>query len=299
MVSKQHWYVKRGEQVKGPFQALQIQKYGSLGRVRASDLLSVDRLNWRQAAHCEELFPGGRMDAMKLEPKDDERRVSDKRQAEGDVKKDPGPATTATAVQPEAERREQESPEVLKRREQRERVLQSLWSERQSERFPAVLVIVLIIVIALAGWYLTPTQVRDVPDCEAAIAPGVNWNNCSREQAILNEVDLSQAKLRNTRFMGASLQAARLDQADLSYANLMQANLGYVSLKQANLLGANLKFADLSNANLSGANLSYADLSQAKLGGADLSSAILENAIWIDGRICLKGSMGRCLQSQP
>ena len=53
----------------------------------------------------------------------------------------------------------------------------------------------------------------------------------------------------------------------------------------ANMQKVNLLDADLSGANLQGANLNGAILIKAKFDGAT----------WTDGRICAKGSIGRCL----
>jgi hypothetical protein len=291
--ANQHWYIKRGDQVKGPFAAIQIRKYGALGRIRELDELSIDQQDWRPAKTYNELFPGGKMDALALDPRDDER-----------IHKNRGTAATEVTTESPSnierragrDRRAPEAPEVIKRREQRERVLQSLWTDKQSERFPIFAVLGLVVVIAVLGWYLTPTKVRVLPNCDQPAQPGVNWDNCRKEQAQLAEADLTGAKLRNTRFIAVNLQAAILDNSDLAYANLLQANLGYASLKQASLKGSNLKFADLSSANLTQSDLSYADLSSAQIAGAVFSDAILSNTIWIDGRTCAEGSVGTCLR---
>ncbi len=286
--ANQHWYIKRGNQVKGPFAALQIRRYGSLGRIRADDLLSIDQQDWRIAKACLELFPGGKLDALQLDPKDDERIHKNRGTAEA------AENTLSSERRAGKDRRTAEAPEVVKRREQRERVLQSLWTDKQSDRLPIFALIGLLVVIGVLGWYLTPTRVRELPDCDRPAQPGVNWDNCQKEKAQLAEADLTGARLRNTRLIAAELQASRLDSADLAYANLLQANLGYASLKQASLKGSNLKFADLSNADLSYADLSYADLSNALIGAADFNGAILSKTIWVDGKACAEGSVGTC-----
>ena len=66
--------------------------------------------------------------------------------------------------------------------------------------------------------------------------------------------------------------------------------------------GANFNGANLNNANLKGANLAYATLRKASLFKADLTDADLrgtdfEGALWIDGTICQKGSIGKCISA--
>ncbi len=294
VVTNRLWYVRRGDQVKGPFAAAQMRKYGALGRIRETDELSTDQKEWRAAIACYELFPKGRMDARKLEPGDDERLHNNRHPHTSSDH--PAEIPSGAERRTGQERRASEPPEVLKRREQRERVLESLWSDKQSERFPTLAVIGVVICIAVLGWFLTPSKEKDLPTCDKPAQTGVNWDNCRKENAELAEADLTQARLRNTRLPGANLLGSQLDGADLSYANLLQANLSYASLKTASLKGTNLKFADLSNANLSQADLSYADLSNAQIAATDFTGALLSNAIWIDGKPCVEGSVGQCVQ---
>lgn len=71
------------------------------------------------------------------------------------------------------------------------------------------------------------------------------------------------------------------------------------------LVGANLENLDLTGADLSGsrlenANLRGATLYKANLKGTTLRGADLSGAMWVDGQtICKKGSIGRCLASEP
>ena len=64
---------------------------------------------------------------------------------------------------------------------------------------------------------------------------------------------------------------------------------------------ANLDRMDLTNADLSGSNLKRAKFRQATLYGANLSGTNMmgtdfEGAMWIDGTICQKGSIGKCVR---
>jgi uncharacterized protein YjbI with pentapeptide repeats len=54
----------------------------------------------------------------------------------------------------------------------------------------------------------------------------------------------------------------------------------------------------LRNVRFTNADLSYANLSDTRMEGADLSGADLSNAIWIDRKPCLKGSVGACRRAR-
>ncbi|MDB4810385.1 pentapeptide repeat-containing protein [bacterium] len=71
-------------------------------------------------------------------------------------------------------------------------------------------------------------------------------------------------------------QNANLDNANLSGADLTHANLGGASLVGANLSNANLKFASLGNTDLRNANLSGAKGYSVGLNNANLSGANLD-----------------------
>jgi uncharacterized protein YjbI with pentapeptide repeats len=93
---------------------------------------------------------------------------------------------------------------------------------------------------------------------------------------LLENTDLTQAKLS-----GADLSEAHLEATDLSGAHLEDANLGGARLAGASLSGAYLRDADLGGADLSGADLTDADgrfESGARMKGADLSGADLSGA---------------------
>ena len=55
-----------------------------------------------------------------------------------------------------------------------------------------------------------------------------------------------------------------------------------------------LRESNLAGANLQGANLSHADLHGASVQGLNLEGARLDQAVWVDGRICGANSIGRC-----
>ncbi len=52
--AEEQWYLRRGEDVRGPFPWSAIARHAGLGRIHPSDLLSRDRHDWRPS---RELLP--------------------------------------------------------------------------------------------------------------------------------------------------------------------------------------------------------------------------------------------------
>jgi len=96
--------------------------------------------------------------------------------------------------------------------------------------------------------------------------------------------------LKTTRnFSGKNLSGLRLAAFDLSRCNLKGADLS-----NANLERADLEESILERADLSGANLKMTDLRLTGLKGIKFERATLDGAIWQDGTVCAKGSIGLC-----
>ncbi|MEN8178438.1 MAG: pentapeptide repeat-containing protein [Pseudomonadota bacterium] len=169
----------------------------------------------------------------------------------------------------------------------------------KSEKFPvaALLVVSLLIsgILAVSIWRGLP-QERDVPDCSAQAAPQVNWSNCVLIGIDVGAASLAGANLNSANLRQAKLTATNLMAANLRYSDLSGADMSYAQLKQAVLLGANLQGADLAEADLTEADLRFADLTGSRLEGARLNGARLSEAIWIDGKPCAGGSVGKCLR---
>ena len=112
-----------------------------------------------------------------------------------------------------------------------------------------------------------------------AVSPGVKLT-VNQVMEILNTTrDLSGKNLGGLQLVGMNLSRCNLKGSDLSHANLERADLGESGLDRVNLSGANLKMANLRLAGMPAANLDM---------------AVLDGAIWLDGRICAKGSYGQC-----
>lgn len=92
-------------------------------------------------------------------------------------------------------------------------------------------------------------------------------------------------------FYEAIFFRASLKEVWSRYTNLVFANLEGTNLEGARLGGANLEGANLQRANLQDAILEGANLQRAELEGANL-----QGAIWTNGKRCLPGSIGKCIQ---
>ena len=87
--------------------------------------------------------------------------------------------------------------------------------------------------------------------------------------------ELSDAVLRNARFVGADLRWATLQRSDLRGSTFAYANLNDTNLRGARLEGVDLRGVTFRNAGMDGAVLDVADLA-----GADLRQAELEGCIF-------------------
>lgn len=284
------WYVRNKNKVIGPFPTGQIQQAVLLGRISAMAEVSQDREEWAPLRQCPQLIP----EVMKGDASDEHvrerlaaaRRWADERRRErraGDedpARKGPG-------------RRNSEPYTTLEYRDHRESVVQSLTPSR--EKAVIVMLFVLLVLGAglYAGFHWIP-KAPATPQCEATASPGVNWRQCNKAGAQLLKVNLSKAQLNSVNLQGANLFGADVSRANISYADLSTSNLSFTDFSRAELKGANLRAADLSQANFTAADLSYADLQGAKLADTRFDGANLSDAIWVDGRTCLKGSIGVC-----
>ena len=96
--------------------------------------------------------------------------------------------------------------------------------------------------------------------------------------------------LKTTRnFAGKNLSSLRLVAFDLTKCNMKGADLSNANLERADVEETNLELADLS-----GANLKMTDLRISGIKGAKLDRATFDGAIWLDGTVCAKGSIGLC-----
>ncbi|BCS53637.1 pentapeptide repeat-containing protein [Geobacter sp. SVR] len=125
-------------------------------------------------------------------------------------------------------------------------------------------------------------KARKTVHAAAAEKPTGDTMTVQQVLAVLKDSrDLSGKNLKGLQLVGVNLSKCNLKGADLSRANLERADLTESNLERTDLAGANLRMASLRQAGMTAANL---------------DQVILDGAIWKDGSICAKGSLGQCLQ---
>lgn len=263
------WFIRRGEQVQGPFPEALVCRYIVLGRIAHDDALSLDGHYWRQLHELPELAEAARAlmgvtDGANADDPDwqDERAKATLRWL--DDRKSPDPrshgeyADVADEQNQRASRERRLTPETVEQHVYREnRALFEAWNRmrRQHYGWAAAFVVLSALLVLAAALLMQPVRPVKVglelrqADCTLPAARGVNWSGCNKEGELLVGADLRGAEL-----LGTHLKSARLRYADLTQANLAQADLT----------------------------------------SADLTGVRLGNAVWVDGRVCAADSVGVC-----
>ena len=278
------WYVKKNGRIQGPFPNQLISQYLILGRLSPDCEVSQDQLNWAPVKNFRALVPDVVLHADTAEGARAlmlARVREDERSARGD--------------DANIERRAEEDPSIKLHRQLRNDINSDYHSRFQLNLRYLLPILTLVAVMVLAFIFYRPVIKITAADCTAHAAPGVDWSACNKQGVILPVQDLAGSKWVSTLLNGANLKGSRLDKSDLSYANLSQASLQQTSLRQAQLKGAVMLQADLQGADLTRADLSYAELTGALLQGAVLEGARFDHAIWVNGEVCVAGSVGGCL----
>lgn len=284
--NKGRWYIRSKEQIKGPFPNQLISSYLILGRITLETEVSQDEINWAPVSNYKAMVPEVVLNAhtpegaralMMARVREDERRAK----AQGSV---------------EEERRLEDENQLIKlHRQLRDDVLARYnQTSGKKNRNIAMVVLMVVLFVALIVFY-QPGDVVSGADCTALAKSGVNWSACNKQGQNFAGMDLSGSSLKGTKLNGADFSRTRLDASDLSYASLFHAQMIQSSLQNAVLKGANLRQADLRSANLQGADLSYSELVGTRLEGATLIGARFDHALWVNGQVCLAGSIGACL----
>lgn len=276
MSNPESWYCRIDGETFGPLSLSQILHYIIIKRIGEDDEVSNDGTNWQPLKQAKMLDPKAVM-GLKGVLNEQELAYLEASQAWSNEH--------LNDAEDDSESDDQFS--RLRRR-------------GVSSRNPIVgyiVVIVLIAVVVAASLMVPKSDIEIVPDCTTAPAPEINWSNCRFEKAIFSNSDLQAATLRNAFMAGANLQASNLSNADIAYANLSLTNLKGTRFDGADLRGTNLRRADLRRASLVGADLSFGDMTGANLTGANLEGTVFSNTIWIDGKTCKQGSVGRCIRN--
>ena len=291
LVERRHWFVRRNGEVKGPFLSAQITRNILLGRLRFDDELSLDEELWQEVAKHRELYPDVMQEASVDKDKFEvakvqaDERVSDQRRQKEDM---------AQERRRTRERRGTESVVMLEHRKNRNETNDVYKNSYKRPKIPVLSILLLAMVVIVFGFILKPQKQDALADCSLPASEGVNWSNCRFIELNAENKNLQSAILTDAILNRANLLGANLSDADMAYVEISESDLSYANLERVRLIGADLKQTDLRYANLKDADLSYADLSGAMLAGASLTNTRFDNVIWIDGRVCGKGSIGSC-----
>lgn len=280
------WYIKKDDQVFGPYPNKLISRYLILGRLTLESEISQDQKNWVTVDHYKSLVPEvvlnahtpeGNKALMLARIREDER------------------STRSEEEVAETERRMDESQVVKLHRQLRDDILNQYRNQPGMNKRNIILLIAVAISMIVAFFSYRPVSDDTGSDCDALPAAGINWSMCNKQGQNLAGLDLSLSLFTSAILSDVDFSRSLLTGSDFSYANLSRAEMQQTQLRNAALIGANLRQANLLDANLEAANLSYAELEGARLEGALLDNARFDNAIWIDGQHCLPGSIGGCL----
>ena len=281
------WYIRSqtdGE-VRGPFPGGQISQEMLLGRHKLDDEVSHDKEEWLRIREVPELLP-----EIFTENRDDPnfknrlaaaRRWADERRGVADIDE-------------QSERRASESYESEEIKRLHRLAMQAKKKSSPMATFVQLSFVFLAIVIVVVLAFQYSPEDKNASDCSAPATQGVNWSGCNLSGAQLLKEKLIAANLMNTNLQTANLYESDLSHANLKFSQLHLSNAKYVNFTKANLTGASFMGADLSGAIFSQADLSYANFRDANITSTDFSQARLDNAIWIDGRICGTNSIGSC-----
>lgn len=275
MSSRQLWYVRRGQAISGPFPTQSVMQNTLSGRFHPTDEVSLDKLSWRPLVTVRELMP---YELLELQTASDpqQREWLEERLKAARRWSDQRAVDVAGNRAYSENRRSHVEPVDETARFHHHFFLPVAVGKRYL--IGAAISLILLLAWTMFGASVNPVRVvvQSVSSqCQQAAAPGIDWTSCNKQSTRLRGTDLSDG--------------------NFSYVNFSHADLSGSRLSRANLTGANLRDADLSHADLKEANLSFSDLRAARLVSTNLTGAMLKNAIWIDGRVCASGSVGRCL----
>ncbi|WP_455200356.1 hypothetical protein [Kaarinaea lacus] len=139
MSNKQLWYTRRDREIRGPFPPGLITRYILLGRILESDELSTDQISWLQVTRLPDLIPPElKLDQSKPENREklqiarmreDERELVDRRSRNNaNINSQPD------RVRRGQDRRSSESDDMIRHREIRTQLLESL-RQKQKENY--------------------------------------------------------------------------------------------------------------------------------------------------------------------
>jgi uncharacterized protein YjbI with pentapeptide repeats len=167
-------------------------------------------------------------------------------------------------------------------------------------KFLAVLILSFVISNgANAGCDDAPTDGVDYSNCQfseeqdlsRAYIPNSNLSFISFIKVIFDKGVMMNSILANGNFAESSFVRTNLYESNLEGGNFEKANFS-----SANLTRVNFKGSSLIETNFSNSNLFEADFTGANILNSNFEGANLNNAVWIDGKKCNLGSIGKCVK---
>jgi hypothetical protein len=269
--------------VTGPFPHQVVAQHVLLGRLDPSAEVSMDQLEWQPLETVRELFPA---ELLQIQAENDpgrkqwleERIKAAHRWADERTHQDRRQYESTGGARSDDRRKTSLDDDVLALPHQHPEL--ERWPSRWRSLGAISVIATLALLVILGLTFYRPVNplkvgvVPELPQCQHAASPRINWSGCDKQAIPLRGLDLSRS--------------------NLAYANFSAADLSGSRLSYAALIGANFNRANLNNVDLSGSDLSYSDLRGASLVSAVLTGAVLDRAIWVDGRECAPGSRGQC-----
>ena len=299
------WYIKKSSKITGPFPVKLLGSYLVLGRISLQTLVSTDQEKWIAIGRLPSLIPDeiknastaeGKVSLQRAKSREDERRGDHRR----DINRREDPNKEGK------ERAENNRREAADRRQNNEEISKSYLhlkedfsakKTRAKKRvvIGSVILTITVVILMLSFFFVKPLELIQKTDCSVKAGPNIDWSACNKNSLSLSSKNLQNSNLHSIHLNSAYLTKTNFTSANLSYSNLSNSNLSNSNLSNSRLVGANLNNANLSGANFSGADLSYADLRKAIITNVKVLNTRFDNAIWIDGTLCARQSIDRCV----
>jgi len=152
MHNNQLWYTRRDNEIRGPFPSGLITRYILLGRVREEDELSTDQIDWQRVVDLPDLIPEELKLDLSMPENIDRLRIARMREDEREA----GDRRVRQLQQGNAQhkyhnrgtdRRKQESDDVIRHREIKSQLLNSLRKKQKQTYLPRFLAAMFVLVM--------------------------------------------------------------------------------------------------------------------------------------------------------
>lgn len=288
------WYIRRGQEVSGPFPVGLIERHILLSRINSATELSPDKVHWalmpewpEWQAYLDDLNSSeGSEETLALRRRwEDERDGYDRRSKES--------ATEANDKRRSGKDRRHEEPdnEISSRQQRHQRGKRIRYYSLRAAAIPIFAVVVFVSAYLIL---YKPATTHARVDCSLEAAEGINWSHCDLQNSTLAQVSLSHSNLQSSNLTGADLDQANLSSAELSFSVFTLARIQDSNFENSRIIGVSFRNSLIKNTKFDNSDLTYADFSNADISDVSFDGARLDHAIWIDRRRCAEDSIGIC-----